>query len=279
VTVKITLFLQLATNVDFPANPARRIGGWTESWYFAGVDTNAAIVATNEQIAGAPGLCRARSATLPQSASIVGQRFQLVAPNVGPSQSLNKFFPGQFGQQNDIPQMALLCRVPALGAANIRRLVLRGIPDASVVEGEYSPSIGFTQALNALFICLGNFQFRGRDLTQPTLKMIMADASGNVSTEVPATYNVNDMVRVLKASTSKNSLVGGRFQVTTTGPLTTNFKLLNWNLGSTTGGSVRKDGIVFVNVDAQNISTGRIIVKKVGRPFTQYRGRRSARKH
>jgi len=173
--------------------------------------------------------------------------------------------------------MALLCKVPSLGTSNIRRMILRGLPDAVEADGEYRPPSAFPNDLNNFFAFLNGYQFRGRDLSQPVHKIINITAAGVITSVDVLPYPLNAMVRVLKSKDSGGRLRGGAFQVTLAGPLSTQSTISNWTFGATTGGSVRLDAIVYPNIDAPNITVGRLIVRKVGRPFTQFRGRRSAR--
>lgn len=277
-TVKMTIIMQLSTNVSDPTKVVRRIGGWTESWYYPGLSIPAALAAAKNPIGDwGGGLLSYRAALLPLGGAIVGMRFQLVNP-VGPSQSISEILPGTATTQADIPQMALLCRVPAVGANNIRPLILRGIPDARVVEGEYLPSQAFSNDLVSFFQSLSGWQFRGRDLSNPGSKIISIAAGGNFITEAATGFAPMQMVRILRSQDEFGDFVSGRFQVDTIGPGTNQGHLLNWGSASVSGGTIRPDGIVFLNVDSKNIGIGRIITRRVGRPSIQYRGRRSRKR-
>ena len=77
-TCKITFLFQLATNVSTPSAVARRIGGWSESWYSADATISAAITRVNATIGDwGDNIIGSRAALLPTGASIVGQRFQI----------------------------------------------------------------------------------------------------------------------------------------------------------------------------------------------------------
>lgn len=269
-TLKCTFLFQQSTAVSDPTRPTHRIGGWSESWYYPGTSLTTFL--------GGPMQSWAtfRAGMLALGCSIVGVRVQQVAP-VGPSQSLIVAYPGTQSKEADVPQMALLCKVPALNATNIRRMILRGVPDVNVLEGEYLPDTAFSVAFNLFATALNAFQFRGRDLSQPRIPILSIDALGNVITINPHTFQVGQMVRILRSKTSDGDLIGGAFQVATIGPLNTNFKVLNWGGEATTGGTARQDAIVFLNIDFANIAIGRIITRRVGRPFAQFRGRRSRR--
>lgn|SRR5262245_31335055 len=275
--IKVTMLFQQATNFSNTSSPARRVAGWSESWYSAGTDIQRAIRNTVGAAGrSGPGLCEARAGLLCKGASIVGQRFQQVDPK-GPSQSLNKTYGGWDSSIGDIPQMSILYRVPSTDSPNIRRGILRGIPDAAVVEGELATYAAWYSWLPTYYRALQFFTFRGRDLTAPAVKILDIDETGLVNCEVAHTYALNDMVRILRTLDERGIFQGGRFQIDTLGPGAVKFKVRNWTFGKTTGGTVRKDGIVYPTIDWQNITTGRVITRKVGRPSGQYRGRVSSR--
>src|SRR5262249_51358223 len=108
---KFTMLMQHATNVSDPTAAARRLGGFSESWYFQGnspQDLYAAAGLTPLGINLAiPQLMPARAGFLPNGSSIVGARVQQLDP-LGPSQSFAYLLQGLGGIAPDIPQMALL---------------------------------------------------------------------------------------------------------------------------------------------------------------------------
>jgi hypothetical protein len=275
-TIKCTIFMQQTTNTSKPFSAIHRVGGWSESYYFGGVDVNACIKAFQTGVGGTLGLGPTRANLLANGAAIVGQRFQIVAPSIGQSQSSSYTYTPTGSYVADQPQMALLIKVPGNGVPNIRRVILRGIPDQFIVDGEFAPNLDFLNLLGQFLAELSNWQFRGRDLTQPAFKIITIAIDGTVTCEAVPTFAVNQMVRVLRTMNSGGDLVGGRFQVTTTGPSPVAFKLLNWTQGACTGGTVRADAIIYPQMAGNLASIGRAVVKKVGRPFVGYRGRRSA---
>ncbi len=278
---KFTMLFQLATNVSDPTAVARRLGGWSESWYWEGLSLQDLFTfAFGGQIGvgeGITGLCPIRAGMLPFGAALVGQRIQQVDP-VGQSQSLSRNFPGTAATAADVPQMGLLCTIPGKNVKNIRRTILRGIPDARVVEGEFSPSQFFLANLNLFFDALINWKFRGVDLSQPNLPVLTIDATGVIQMgALSAGFAVNDQVKVLRSRDANDAPIGGVFMIESI-PSATSIKVRNWTAGACTGGAVRKHAFVYPQVDGDNCSIGRIVTKRVGRPFTQYRGRRSVRR-
>lgn len=272
---KVSVLFQLSTNTSNPNLQPKHIGGWSEQWYWP--NNNLSQVLEALRGGWGDGLLQTRAALLPNGAAIIGFRIQEVMPR-GVSQSFGETYPGTAGIAQDIPQMALLQRTPGLNAINVRRSTLRGIPDARVVEGEYTPSVAYEQALGAWRLILSDWRFRGRDLSQPNIEIVSITAAGLVRTAVVHGYVVGDFVRISKTIDSNGISHSGRFLVSAIGPLTSEFTASAWTAGATTGGTVRKDGVVLIQPDVNNITFPRILTRRVGRPFGQYRGRASRRR-
>lgn len=267
---KMTMIFQLSTNVSNPNATARRQGGWSETFYRIGAFTE-------EQRSDFIRLCLMRAQLLPSGASITGQRYQVVDPT-GASSTGSAVFPGAASLQADIPQMALLCHAPAVGARNQRRIEIRGIPDARVVEGEYSPSARFTTALQNFFTQLGLFYFKGRDLSQAQLPIWHIDDAGLVTVTEPHTYTVGNLVRLLDVTNTSKDNVSGVYRISAT-TNSTQFTLMNWSGGSVNAtGKVRLEGQTYFQIQSSGITISRIVTRKVGRPSVGYRGRVSTRR-
>lgn len=279
--IKGTQIFTHTSRVSDPASPIHRIGGWTESYYWEG----ATIEQFRNEFLGGPnpaggvwlGLSLLRARLLPTGANIVGQRYQQVNP-VGPSQSLGRLFAGSAGILNDVPQMTLLCDAPGVGVKNVRRLFLRGMPDVRVTEGEFDAPAGYISALQDFFDFLAKFSFRARDLNQPQIPVVSITSGGVVTSSAAVPFLQNSFVQIGRAKTATGGNVTGVFQVDSVGPGFGVFQLKNWTLGSTTGGYARGYAIIYPKFDAPSVHFNRIVVKKIGRPFTQYRGRRSKRR-
>src|SRR5262249_23725523 len=99
-----------------------------------------------------------------------------------------------------------------------------------------------------------------------------------ITVEGTHTIGVNAMVRVMRSLDSSRNLRGGRFHVSAVSGNTISIDAPSWTFGSTTGGTVRVDAVVYPNVDSANTAAGRIVTRRVGRPFFGYRGRRSKRR-
>lgn len=268
--MKCTMLFGYASNAA-GASVVTRTAGWSESIYQVG--TSIPTVRAQFEV-----LCRKRAALLPDKCALIGQRYQIVNP-VGASQSFDTQFPGSGLRPADIPQMALLVKLIGSATRNTRAMMLRAIPDAMVIDGEYVPDSNYRSLVTVLMNELsgGAWSFRARDLGQPQfpiLSIAQTGTDGIVTAEVDVPYVVGDFVRILKTRNVGDRAVGGRFRVSaaTGGNV---FTLQNFTLGNTTKGQVRKDLVIYPNVGSA--TPVRISTHKVGRPFNAYRGRRSKR--
>lgn len=264
---KTTMLIQGSTNSLGRSEGGPRVGGWSESWYLDGSIDN--VRPTFE------ALCQIRATLLTSPFAVIGQRYQLIG---GGSSTAAKHFPGSMGTANDVPQMGLLCRLPAVGVANIRPFTFRGVGDDQVEQGEKSLTFLFQRSLNTFFRELARFQFRmrGRDLAAPSVRV--ASVINRVATfSDPLAFVVGDYIQLRDCYTSTGRLVSGRYQVeATTG--NTNATLRGFPSTSSVdlSGFASKYSIIYPLIAPPPApSVVRIVVKKVGRPFDLYRGRSS----
>jgi len=248
---------------------AVRVGGWSESVYS---DYPPSAIMEQRFL----DLMNARAALLAVTGSITGQRFQAVDPP-GVSTTGTRIVPGASGLQCDVPQMALYYRLRSSTTLNTRPLYIRGIPDARVVQGEYSPSQAYTTALNSYLNQLRYWQFRAKDLSLGSAPIFTITDAGVVTVTEAYMPNVNDYVKVSRTVPQLGGFYGGTFRVSAVAS-TTQFTLANWVAGDTSQGRVSLIGYVYPSVGAPVDETPRVVVKKVGRPFVQYRGRASRRR-
>lgn len=272
---KLTLIFNFSSAASTPNFPGRRTGGWTES-YYATADTPVALLNSATSPPVGIGLFQARAALLPIGSAIVGFRTQQVSPQ-GSSQAGAVSYPGASGLTADTPQTSLLVKVPGVGVGNIRRWKLKGIPDLEIVEGEYQPGATFQQAMSAFFGVLSFWQFRGRDISQPSNKIVSITAAGVITFEQNVNYQLLQFIRVLKTLDQNKILRGARVQVTVLGPAGNVLTVAPWTFGATTGGNARLDGIIYPAFNGPAGSVSRVVIAKVGRSPFQYRGRRSKR--
>lgn len=276
--IKCTMLFQLATGTESPNPSLRRIGGWSESFYADVASMSDAITLVNGASDWRPtSLCPARAALLPNSAQIIGQRFQQVSP-VGRSQSLNQIWNGSSGYHCDIPQMALLTRIPAAGASNIRPYMIRGIPDSLVQDGEFAPEPNYNRAITGLFTSLSQFCMRVKSGVVFPEDIASIDGTGKIIfNAVRPAIAVGSYVTLAGVRVS-GGVVSGTFRVASIGPESLAMTIASWTSGPGLGGTGVQTTTTHPTLDGSNATVGRIIVKKVGRPFVAYRGRATVRR-
>jgi hypothetical protein len=268
-TLKCTALFTQSTNLSGGSRGLVRVGGWSETWY-----SNQAITETRNEF---ETLCQIRALMLPNSAAVIGQRYQIVG---GGSSTSGRVFPGAGGQPADVPQMALMCTMKAAGVPNIRRFALRGIPDAIVVEGEYKPTGAFTTALNrySTQITDGQFLMRGRNLSTAPFGVVSVDVNGNVVLTAAQTITVGSEMQFVRTTDQYGRTVSGSYFVETVTD-TTHFKLHAYTFGVVNGGQIRLlTAPGFLAMEIGSLVPVRVVVRKVGRPFGGYRGRASNRR-
>jgi len=264
---KCTWLIQLGT-ISPAGNPAR-LAGYSESWY-------SPDAFSTQLLSNFTQLAIVRASLLPASGTIVGLRFQQTnGVTAGASVSQPISLPGTSGSLTDAPQIAIKIQLnAAAGLPNKKILILRGVPDDCVAKGEFNPTTAFRTNLTTFLANLVNtpWLWRGRDLTAVSYPILTVTPLGAYQLSAPSVIPANTVVQVLRSKNLAGRQKGGFFFVTT--PTAFTGTLLNWNHGDTTGGRMRTAGIVFPAPRGFLIPPIVVaIVKKVGRPFSQYRGR------
>jgi len=270
--VKATMLFSLTTAPDNGLDNART-GGWSESWYFSGTIAETVTAFTS----GAGALCPLRAALLPATASIMGQRYQTVDPlPVGAAISRARDFPGRPVLVTDVPQMALLISCVGVAVPNVKHFVMRGVPDENVVGGEFKPVVSYANALELFLAKLGTFKFKGMDSTVPKIAVSEVNtAAGTCTTKVPHNFVVGDRVRFTGLQNSQTVKSFSEERTVISIPTVNTFVFASQLIGFTyTIGFVRKKTTIYIPVDPANSEVQRATVRKVGRPFDQYVGRR-----
>jgi len=268
--VKCTMLFEATTNFG-TTNGRSRQCGWSESYYTSPLSSNTLLIRAFHQ------LCELRARLLPQGSVIVGQRYQEVDP-VGASSTGSKEFPGGTAAPADFPGLAMYLRMPAVESRNFSPVSLRCLPDERVVKGEYdketvynSALVNFLKKLNASI-----WRFRGRDLSQIAYPLLSIADNGTFVTEAGTALLGSQMVRVLRTNTSTGKQRGGRYKISSMISSSSGI-LLDWDLGDTTEGKIRLDAEVFPQYGLIADPKPRIVSRKVGRPFSGFRGRASNR--
>lgn len=267
---KFTMLIQAST-LGSTGGALSRSAGFTESWYTSQPYSSSLVAA-------ATFMAQLRAALLPASSSIVGFRFQEtdgVTSQASVTQPIS--LPGTADAATDKPQVAVQFQMNSSGGLPNRKLmVLRGIPDENTVGGAYRPTPAFRTAMtNYLSELVSHpWQWKGRNLSNTSFPILTINALGVFQLSAPSTIPTNTMVQVLRARNTVGRQKGGFYFMQSLAPLTGT--LLGWNHGDTTGGRMRIQGIVFPAPAAFIIPpVGKSVAKKVGRPFDQYRGRKS----
>jgi hypothetical protein len=274
--LRLTNIFQLTTAPTNLARAHTHIAGWSES-FWTNLNASAYTPLWND-------IRNKRATLLPVSAAIVGFRVQSftisgnkLLPGGATSGRLN--IPGNASNITDLPQVSLMLNCLAGGGnPNSSRMVLRGMPDAIMIGGEYQPTPAFAGQVTLLCNAFTgfNFGFIGRDLAQAAVRVNKIVANVITLDAMPGTgLNVGDFIRFHRVTDDNGDPVKGAFVVTQIAGLQITVLGLDATL-SQPSGTLRRDLLAMFNFG--NVTPIRAIVKKVGRPFEQYRGRRSKTK-
>jgi len=270
---KYSLLFQLNTTPTNLARASAHIAGWSETvWDDSG----------NVGIGALADLATKRALMLPISAKIVGyrvQQFTIVGNQLVPGGTASGAFnfPGNPIYVTDLPQVAVQLKAQAAGAPNTRRFTLRGMPDDIMRGGEYQPDAGFAGKMTQYtdMLVTGGWDFVGRDLSQASVR-ILGILARVVTTQNPMVgAAVGDFVRLLKVRDENRRPVTGTYAIETILGNAYTLRNLDPDVKAGASGRIRRDLIAFRAIGS--VEVARALVKKVGRPFEQYRGRRSSR--
>jgi len=266
------MLLQLTTSPTQAGKAIAHSGGWSESHWRADL-----LPPSNVNI---QRLLNARAACLPRQAAMIGLRigtFTLAGNKVlpGPT-SITRFLKPGGAFDCDVPQMGLELS-GSTGGANSSRFTMRGIPDAQVVNGEYAPSVAFKNRVQEYMNSLSgnNWAMLGRVLSNPTYRIVGITGLGVATFTAAPAVAVGDYMRLLRTKDEDQFPVEGAFYVSAVVGNTVTYA----NFPAVVvrdSGNARKDEVAIYSF--LDVNTSRVVVRKVGRPFEQYRGRRSKRR-
>lgn len=252
------------------------IGGFSESVYLGGTDVADFLARLRGNATYGLGLLPARAALLPTSGSIIGLR--IYQSGGGRAQAYAAAYPGSSGLQTDVPQVAILCKGGSASGGVTRRWTVRAIPDSQVSNGEFTPNPAFVAAINAYFYALQNVQFLATDTTNPVGDIFQVDATGLVTLRANSPFVAGDIVTMNRLVTN-TGLSRLEARVSGIGPLASQFTVAGWPaLTTATSGTVTVKSRSYYSIEYAQSSVVRALVRKVGRGFEQYRGRRSKRR-
>lgn len=275
VATKVTLLFNATT--QNPEGTTQRLAGFSESYYSTlAIDNPALKVIWNN-------LCIARAALLSANTAIIGSRYQNVDP-VGASRQYDTVYPSPSTAASDLPSVALQWTVRSLGTFNQRSVILRGVPDARVANGEYSPIASYNTALGNFFNELRtNWQFRAIDRSILPVK-IASIIDGVMTTLQPHSLAIGNHVKIMSTLAGSDRVVRS-YEAVVTAPVTTfNANLFMWGgreaVPNSVFGRVRKATIIYpsMGITPEEIVTPNAITRKVGSPFRKFRGRRTAKR-
>jgi hypothetical protein len=269
----MSLLFTATTKVLDPTTAAVHTGGWSESFWQAGDPGNMVELARE--------LAQKRAALMPGNSSIIGFRtanYSIVANKLVPggSSTGNFQFPGVATLSQDLPQVALQMSATSTVGQNKSHFVLRGMPDDIMNGGEYQPNSAYkaimtrwvTQVLGA------QWGFIGRNLNLPSLRIISI-IGGVMITDGLVGAAVGDYIRVRRCFNDAGAPVKGSFRVTAIAAGPSYTLALFPNVTVQQSGTARLDQVAFNQF--ASLTVARAVVRKVGRPFGQYRGRASKR--
>jgi len=274
-----------ATMIFAYTNDAGRTGSWSESWY---LNTSLSDPVMRNKFAA---LMADRALMLPVPGKINGQRFTQVndaAFSSGAAQkslAYNTVVPGVYdnrgaGPQQDIPQLALQCRVQGTGVNNVKNYDIHGIPDGLVRGGVFIPDPQFNQGFSNWLQQLRNdsWGFRAIDLSQPKIGIASIGADGTYVTTANQDYAKGQYLQLLRVKDVNGKSVKGVFQIASVTNATTGV-LLGWK-GQVVGqnGNLRRRNWIYPACAPGTNEMVTVTTRKIGRPSKPYLGRSTARR-
>jgi len=273
IAVRTSLLFAVTTDPTDTAAANPHSGGWSESFWGPQIANQLPYTQT---------LALHRARLLPGEAQIIGYRietFDLSGNKLTPSGATSGRFryPGVPGRDLNLPQDALMMSGQAAGAINNSRFNLRCLPDGMTTGGEYQPTPAYKATLTLYSqVCTnGHWGFIGRVKSGSSAR-VNSIAGGVVTLNAPVGGVANvSFLRLNRVYDVNGNPVKGSFLITA----------INGNaytvagLGATSvtipSGSARIDVLALFAFGT--VVPSRAVVRKIGRPFEQYRGRASAR--
>lgn len=274
--VRITLLLSVTTNPPDTTTAAAHSGGWSESFYSSG---SSFLPPSFFQTWG-----QQRAGCLSGEASIIGYRQQLVTISgnkllPGGSAAGTLLYPGVATNDLNAPQDALMINFTVGGQPQNLRHRLAALPDSQVENGEYQPNAAYKGAITKYINLIAGGQFSAivRDLTQPDARVVSL-IGGVLTTQSATGAIVGQYIRLRRVKDNAGNPVEGTFLVMAAGggggaPSTYTLFPAPTQTVNTPNGTARLD--LLVNPTITGGTPNRLVIRKIGRPFVQYRGRRS----
>jgi len=276
--VRQTLLFAVTTQVKDPTQATPHSGGWSESFWVPGAAFSALGVFQT--------WATTRALLLSGLASIIGFRQQLytIAGNKllpGGSGSGSFFYPGNYAGDLNAPQDSLQLNFLVSGQPNSIRHRIAAVPDTVISGGEFNGDTTYQGYLTNYFgkiISLG-FGAVTRDLSKPDAT-VRSITGGVITTNTSTGAALTNYIRLRRVRDVNGDPVEGTFLVTglvsnVDGSVSYTVVPAPTQTVSTPNGTARLDLLVFNALSSGSLS--RLVVRKIGRPFSGYRGRRSKR--
>lgn len=279
--IKVTYIYELTTLEKGNTVTGAREAGWTETFIgsYAGVN-DPTIVADVGQVLSA------RLAILATQGRFTGFRAHDLSSNATRAYPYNFSVAGTAGDCT-LPHVALLTRFFAANQQNNRPLEMRGLPAAAVVTGELNPGFFGGGVLNRFgsLVCQ-KYGMLGVNKSFPKFKVDSVSTGGVVKLkENGVGFAANQTVKFYRTKIDGTCCGGvGTYTVGAFDGLKT-LTLTGWPTDqSAFGGSVAQwTPPAFLTFDTSSTAKGipngfgweRVVVRKTGRPFDLFSGRRS----
>lgn len=276
--VRVTLLFDITTDPQDRASASPHSGGWSESFYVAGTQFQPLTFFT--------AWAGNRAGLLAGEGAIIGYRQQLftidgnkLLPGGSAAGALNT--PGVWGSDLNAPQDSLMLNWSLSGQPQTIRTRLPGVPDSQVASGEYQPAALYKTYLTKYVNFIVGIPMTGisRDLTQPDSR-VKSFSAGSLTTLSATGAAAKDYIRFRRVKDDNGRPLEGSYLVTAVvanADGTFSYTLFDSpaQTVSKPNGTARRDLLVNPVITAG--VPNRLVVRKIGRPFQLYRGRRSKR--
>lgn len=288
--VKLTLLISVTTDPTNRAAAAAHSGGWSESFYW---QQNTFLQQGDFQL-----WANARATLLAAECSVTGyrqQNFTIQGNRLLPGGGATGVVlaPGTMGANVGPPQSSLMVSFTITGQPQSVRHKLAGLPESMISNGEYQPTPAFAANVTKyISFVTGNTQnspFKAagitRDLTQPSCQVSSivpgADNTAVITTLSPTGTAVGGFIRLHRVKDTAGDPVIGVWPVTVVTPGAGTMVAYTVTGYLTAQAVTKPNGLARNDLLVVNSLAGgtpnRLVVRKIGRPFVQYRGRRSKR--
>lgn len=276
--VRQTLLFAVTTTAKDPTQAAPHSGGWSESFYVGGNAFNDVSIFKK--------WATQRALLLSGLASVIGYRQQLYTLSgnkllPGGSGGGVFFFPGNYAGDLNAPQDSLQLNFVVTSQPNSIRHRIAAVPDTIISGGEYNGDTTYQGYLSQYFNVVVSLGFGAvtRDLTKPDAT-VRSITGGVITTNTSTGAALNQYIRLRRVKDNLGHPVEGTFLVAAivnNADGSVAYTVINppTQTVSNPNGTARLDVLVFNSFSSGSV--GRLVVRKVGRPFAAYRGRRSKR--